>query len=33
MDEIIAVRKKEIVEIIKKSSNPEDPIHAKNTLE
>ena len=33
MDEIIAGLKKRIVEIIKKSSNPEDPIHAKNTLE
>ena len=33
MDEIIAGLKKKILEIIKKSSNPEDPIHAKNTLE
>jgi len=33
MDEIIAGLKKKIVEIIKKSSNPEDPIHARNTLE
>jgi len=33
MDEIIAGLKKKIVEIIKKSSNPADPIHAKNTLE
>lgn len=33
MGEIIAGLKKKIVEIIKKSSNPEDPIHAKNTLE
>lgn len=33
MDEIIAGLKKKIMEIIKKSSNPEDPIHARNTLE
>ena len=33
MDEIIAGLKKKILEIIKRSSTPEDPIHAKNTLE
>lgn len=33
MDEIIAGLKKKIMEIIEKSSNPEDPIHARNTLE
>lgn len=33
MDKIIAGLKKKIVEIIKKSSNPEDPLRAKNTLE
>jgi len=33
MDKIIAELKKKIIEIIKKSNNPEDPIHAKNTLE
>ena len=33
MDKIIARLKKKIVGIIKKSSTPEDPIHAKNTLE
>jgi len=33
MDKIIAGLKKKIVELIKKSSNPEDLIRAKNTLE
>ena len=33
MDKIIAGLKKKIIEIIKKSNNPEDPIHTINTLE